>query len=102
MARYHESLPEKSEAVTNQWQQIKQRDYDPTLCLELQNMMHKLAGSAGMYGYDALAQKAREVEGLLISGIDTDAEREAAAGQIEKFIVMLDTSFSDGTGHDAG
>ena len=99
---YHQSLPAKSEAVSNQWEQVKQGDFDPELCLQLQNMMHKLAGSAGMYGYDSLAKKAREVEGALMSGVDTSAAQLSTGSQIEEFIVMLDVSFADGIKTNGG
>lgn len=99
---YHQSLPAKRDVVSNHWQQIQQSDFESDACLEMQNHMHKLAGSSGMYGYDDIAGKAREIEEALIKGVVDDTDRQVAGGLIEEFIAMLDSSIINGSKRSNG
>jgi len=93
---YHQSLPVKRETVSDLWQQVQDTDFESALCLDMQNLMHKLAGSSGMYGYAAIAEQAREIEQKLMNGIASTDDRETVGVQITDFIRTLDSNFADG------
>ncbi len=60
--RYHASLSEKSAALGEQWEAVTQSKFSIQALTALQQSVHRLAGSTGMYGYHRLAELARELE----------------------------------------
>ncbi|MGH1426449.1 MAG: Hpt domain-containing protein [Arenicella sp.] len=65
-ARYSEKLPDK---ITAMQTLLEGRDVQ-----QLQIHLHKLAGSAGMYGYDAISIVASDLEAVLVSENSVDGE----------------------------
>jgi len=43
--------------------------------LNLQSAIHKLAGSAGMYGFKSISETAAEIEDLIIAGESLSSEK---------------------------
>lgn len=64
---YRKSLPDKALAVTDAWHQVEEQDFGVDSLLDLQSLMHKLAGSAGMYKFHDLSKQASFIEASLIA-----------------------------------
>lgn len=60
-ARYRESLSEKAEIVRQWHARSLENGWDKVDEAELGAWLHKLAGSAGMYEYDEIAEMARSL-----------------------------------------
>ena len=67
--RYIESMPVKRGVILECMTQIKAavRSGEPDLCDKLFQQIHRLAGSAGSYGFDNLGQAASVVDRYLIA-----------------------------------
>lgn len=64
--RYRESLPLKHAEIGAQWQALQA---DPGNCAalqKLQQLLHRLAGSAGAYGYNTIGNLARDADAMII------------------------------------
>jgi HPt (histidine-containing phosphotransfer) domain-containing protein len=76
--RYIDSFPDKCAALEAAIGNIRNHEVDALQALR--QLAHKLAGSAGMYGFDDIGQLAREVVhaidagagGLIINGLSRD------------------------------
>jgi len=78
-ARYTESLPSKHSALAQAWQSFIATPEEPTR-RELQELVHRLAGSASSYGYEPLGDLASAVDRQLgESDGAADASRETAS-----------------------
>ena len=67
--RYIESMPVKREAILECMAQIRAavRSGEPELCDKLFQQIHRLAGSAGSYGFEEMGQAASVVDRYLIA-----------------------------------
>ena len=67
--RYIESMPVKREAIFQCMVQINAavRTGEPDLCDKLFQQIHRLAGSAGSYGFEGLGEAASVVDRYLIA-----------------------------------
>jgi CheY-like chemotaxis protein/HPt (histidine-containing phosphotransfer) domain-containing protein len=65
--RYRASLPEKQSELALAWEQWLAAPADHAAKLRFQSLVHKLAGSAGLYGFEDLGRQARTLDGLLSS-----------------------------------
>ena len=67
--RYIESMPVKRRAILECMEQIKAavRSGESDLCDKLFQQIHRLAGSAGSYGFEDLGQAASVVDRYLIA-----------------------------------
>jgi HPt (histidine-containing phosphotransfer) domain-containing protein len=68
--RYLQSLPEKKERITRCWRAIQNEGWTPDSSAALKTQVHRLSGSAGSYGLDAMGQAAQALDRLL--GGETD------------------------------
>ncbi|MDH5302146.1 MAG: Hpt domain-containing protein [Gammaproteobacteria bacterium] len=59
------SLRERQVQIDEQWQLCSRQESDPASAFELYRLVHSLAGAAPSFGFDALGQRAREVEILM-------------------------------------
>jgi len=90
--RYKKSLREKSEIASNWSNVFKQGNTSENSVAELSGWLHQLAGSAGMYEFDQIAQLCRDamillretnVSALTVSEtLDHISETMAAAAQL--------------------
>lgn len=72
--KYHESLPDKAETVAATWRKVESDSFSTSSMNEMRSLLHKLAGSAGMYGYGELASDASKIEEVLIAQLDGRAD----------------------------
>lgn len=68
--RYRASLPEKQSELALAWEQWLAIPGEHGAKLKLQSLVHKLAGSAGLYGFEDLGRQARAVDGTLAAWED--------------------------------
>lgn len=89
--RYVASLPEKSTRIAGLWQQLESGDWNPDALARLQAEIHRLVGSAGVYGLDDLAQLAQALEASLKSGLDSAGSRSRAGRQVAELLGGLES-----------
>ena len=63
--RYVATLPQKIDALEQNWEKIKKHPSDSQLYQDLIRGFHTLAGSAGSYGFDTITTLCREIESAL-------------------------------------
>lgn len=61
-AEYREKLPRRRRALAALWKRLPEDDESAGVCAELRLQVHRLAGSAGAFGFDRLSAAAREVD----------------------------------------
>lgn len=77
--KYESELPEKMAEIRQKLDEIV-RQWEPGPAKELRDMLHKLAGSGGNYGFVTMGQKAREAETMMKThGYDTPLPAEDMA-----------------------
>ena len=96
--RYQESIPEKVNnlrQLINQFQNLQDLD---TLN-SLRNAVHKIAGSAGTYGFSEVSKICKEFEGNLIQKIknfSSRAQNSAWLAECENYVKKIQEGFIDG------
>jgi len=60
--QYRQSLPEKRDALRRAWDSLCGEDAVQAQVVQLHLLLHRLAGSAGTYGFERLAALARGLE----------------------------------------
>ena len=88
--RYRTSLPEKSAQIAKL--QIVLLDGQaelPQVLQELHEYLHKLAGSAGMYGYDDIAVLARTTMALIVMQPAATTEIHQVDAELSKIRSLL-------------
>lgn len=80
--RYTESLPSKHAALAQAWQSFVATPEERTRS-ELQELVHRLAGSASPYGYEALGELAGAVDRHLGES-DSTADASRAASELRR------------------
>lgn len=63
--QYTQSLPAKHAALTAAWHAFAATPEDASLRRELSMQLHRLSGSAGAYGHDAIGARARAADQLV-------------------------------------
>lgn len=66
-AEYRERLPRRRRALAALWRRLPDDDESGGVSAELRLQVHRLAGSAGAFGFDRLSVAARQVDQLLKS-----------------------------------
>jgi HPt (histidine-containing phosphotransfer) domain-containing protein len=84
--RYRASFPEKVELLRQQREVVVDGQISPQQRLQVNEVLHKLAGSSGMYGYDEISAKCREI----MAGID-DAVAASLEAQITDLMQLLES-----------
>lgn len=64
--RYRASLPEKSQALAAAWLELEQEPSDQTY-EKLRLLTHRLAGSAGSYGFEQIGAAAIQLERVIVA-----------------------------------
>jgi len=102
---YHKSLPEKADEIFATWQAVEAESFSPSSIVELKTLMHKIAGSAGMYGYSELSSEASKIEQILILELDERSSGEGISSQqwsdatgesVATFVQLLRTQHENG------
>lgn len=73
--RYAASLTRKRQDLDAAWQRLQADPHDLRACAELNDQVHRLAGSAPAYGYEAIGVLARDVDRLLSAWREPAARR---------------------------
>ena len=63
--RYVAALPQKIDALEQNWEKFNEHPPDAQLYQDLIRGFHTLAGSAGSYGFDTITTLCREIENKL-------------------------------------
>jgi CheY-like chemotaxis protein len=101
--RYRASLPEKRSAILSAFSAWRADAAQLEPLRELARLLHKLAGSAGGYGFTPLGDSARAADGLIhewLSDAPADlAERQAFVVVIEPLMRVIEDLFKAGINH---
>ena len=97
--RYRASLPEKRAAIFAAWSDWRSDVSTLASLQELCRMLHKLAGSAGAYGFIRLGESARAADALLHEWLsdapDALDQRQALTRSIEPLILAIHDLFTE-------
>ena len=90
--RYIESMPEKRKAIGQCMAQVSAavRDGEPSLCDKLFQQVHRLAGSAGSYGFESLGQAASVVDRYLIANPLQVADLPELSSMLQNLLDEID------------
>jgi chemotaxis protein histidine kinase CheA len=66
---YEQNLPAKIDHIRNQWLSLRNGDWNWDHLNDLLNLIHKIAGSGGMYGFSEVSDVACKTESLLQKAI---------------------------------
>ncbi len=72
---YLRSLDSKAVEIADGWRRVLESDFDFSALCELKTLVHRIAGSAGMYGLDDVSASAHHVDDQLSRAGDADATR---------------------------
>ncbi len=67
---YRASFKDKRNTLLEAWHTVESSSWDRNATDDLRQFTHRLAGSAALYGYEAISRYATELEGLLLSHDD--------------------------------
>lgn len=90
--RYIESMPVKRKAIAQCMALVNQavRDDKSELCDKLFQQVHRLAGSAGSYGFEQLGQAASVVDRYLTANSPRVADLPELEGFLQKLLDEID------------
>ena len=91
-SRYVDSMPAKKKAIRQCMAQVRAavRSGEPDLCADLFQQVHRLAGSAGSYGFDSLGQAASVVDRYLIEHAPEPGDLNELASMLQKMLDEID------------
>ena len=72
---YVASLPDKQARIEACWLQVQATDFSPSSMAGLRDLAHRLAGSAGSYGFDSLGEAAATLDEALDIEVPGVAQR---------------------------
>jgi HPt (histidine-containing phosphotransfer) domain-containing protein len=67
---YEAELPEKLSTIARAAAAAGLRNWDPAVVTELHGLVHRLAGSAAIWGFGAVSRAAGELEAVVFSALD--------------------------------
>ncbi len=89
-ARYARELTPRLDALDAAWRTIDDGGYGGDDLKNLHLLLHRLAGSGATFGFSAISEIARNLEGIVLSVIDDAAALDDAARQtIREGLVQL-------------
>ena len=90
--RYIESMPEKRKVIRQCMAQVSTavRAGEPNLCDRLFQQVHRLAGSAGSYGFESLGQTASVVDRYLIANPIQVADLPELSALLQNLLEEID------------
>lgn len=94
--RYADSLADKRTALVGAWEAWRNSGHSPACLRELATLAHRLAGSAGSYGYDELGASASALDRLAgdIHGASAGSARVDTAVRV--LLAAIDTARTQG------
>lgn len=89
ISEYQATIPERLELLKSLIQEMKKKPNEKTLqALRLQ--VHKIAGNAGLYGYNEVSEICKEFDRLLGKDIELFHKHATTSGWIEQFEAYLE------------
>jgi HPt (histidine-containing phosphotransfer) domain-containing protein len=90
--RYIESMPAKKEAILQCMAQVNSavKSGDANLCDKLFQQVHRLAGSAGSYGFDSLGHAASILDRYLVASSPGPDDITELASMLKKLLTEID------------
>lgn len=89
-ARYLHSLPRKKSDLQTAWDEAQRQSWSVRTAGHFKTLVHRLAGSAGSYGYDELGRAAKCLDHLLGSMPHEEAPGKRAAALFGEIISQLE------------
>ncbi|MCH9613084.1 MAG: hypothetical protein S4CHLAM102_15880 [Chlamydiia bacterium] len=90
---YSQTVPEKLQNIRDCIEAIKQHVDDETLSA-MRNCVHKIAGSAGTYGYTEVSQECRSMEECIVDALEhPDHARPQWDEELEGFYKKVEDHF---------
>jgi HPt (histidine-containing phosphotransfer) domain-containing protein len=90
--RYIKSMPEKKAAILQCMAQVNSavKSGEANLCDKLFQQVHRLAGSAGSYGFDSLGHAASVVDRYLIASSPGPGNLTELTSMLKKLLTEID------------
>lgn len=90
--RYIQSMPAKKEAILQCMAQVNSavKTGEANLCENLFQQVHRLAGSAGSYGFDSLGQAASVIDRYLIASSPGPGVMTELASMLKMLLTEID------------
>jgi len=95
LRKYMASLPEKRARIGDGWKQLQSSGWSADMLAKLIIEVHRLAGSAGSYGFEELGAVALTLVGSLKSGAGSPELRRVIGQQITSLLEALETAASE-------
>jgi UDP-N-acetyl-D-glucosamine dehydrogenase len=89
ISEYQATIPDRIELLRNLIQEMKEKPNEKTL-KELRLQVHKLAGNAGLYGYNEVSQICKDFDKLLTKDIEDFKKYANTPEKIETFHTYLE------------
>jgi len=94
--RYAASLADKRAALTGAWDTWRHSDRSPAQLRELATQAHRMAGSAGSYGYEELGACASALDRLVTRVQDAHADAAALDAAVQAVLAAIDAAQAQG------
>jgi len=89
---YRASLPGKKAGIDASWTQVKASDWHDDEMAKLRLLVHRLAGSAGSYGFEELGVAASDLDESLKCDARGPAQRQQVKQQVTTLLQALLTA----------
>ena len=96
---YRAELPVKRDLIAGVVAALQTEGWDQARMRSLHDLIHKLTGSAAIYGLDALSRAAAELETWTLAAL-TAAPAEECWRQLPALLTVLDEAFAASRGPD--
>jgi HPt (histidine-containing phosphotransfer) domain-containing protein len=90
---YRAELPRKMELISGAAAQLQAEGWGKPELQSLYELIHRLAGSAAIYGFDGIGRAAADLEEWALSAID-EGLPEARRGELAILLAALDEAFT--------
>lgn len=90
ITRFVASAPEKRKRIEQAWDLVRQSEWSPEALAELRTLAHRLAGSAGSYGFDELGARALDLDVSLETVDASTSQRRLIERQLRGLVAALE------------
>jgi len=90
--RYADSLADKRAALVDAWERWRAANGSPDLLRKLATLAHRLAGSAGSYGYDDLGACASALDRIAAARQDAPVDHAAVDAAVRALLAAIDAA----------
>ena len=89
--RYKSSFPEKIAEITDCLNAVQSSESSTDDVVELRNLLHKISGSSGMYGYSEISTTSRSAMRVAES-FDGSSELDELVSAVNELIALIESS----------